>query len=296
MMQPSPPDISSLQPNRRDNDPCSSYPNRWQLSAARANTTARKHADGRRVLVQLLGPAAALRARTDLAAQRDDRAPQTSRCHHPRALYRRILDRLSKRIPCMACQPTQPAHGRAAQPGSPDRLRGSTRNGRAHGNLRQDQTDNPALAHGATDPGLRHQWSMGGLHPRTPTGAEHQREHRKDQLDPRRSKVLQHRTRDTPARLRLKPPLTRNDCPMSQGSNAGVKRNRRPTGTKSVERKIHLDPATAAAIAAASKASGQMSFSLYLERLISQLEAELGALPVLSPTLDGTEVITKRAA
>jgi len=39
-----------------------------------------------------------------------------------------------------------------------------------------------------------------------------------------------------------------------------------------------------------------MSFSLYLERLISQLEAELGALPVLSPTLDGTEVITKRAA
>jgi hypothetical protein len=83
---------------------------------------------------------------------------------------------------------------------------------------------------------------------------------------------------------------------MIQGSNAGVKRKRRPTGTKSVERKIHLDPATAAAVAAASKASGQMSFSLYLERLIGQLEAELGALPVLSPTLDGTEVIKKRAA
>ncbi|HWU45754.1 hypothetical protein ACFVWR_14265 [Leifsonia sp. NPDC058292] len=43
-------------------------------------------------------------------------------------------------------------------------------------------------------------------------------------------------------------------------------------------------------------ASGSLSLSLYLERLVSQLEAERGGLPVLSPTLDGTEVTTTTAA
>jgi len=83
---------------------------------------------------------------------------------------------------------------------------------------------------------------------------------------------------------------------MTQGSNAGIKRNRRPAGTKSIERKIHLDPETVAALTEACQASGKLSMSLYLERLVTQLTADLGALPVLSPTLDGTEVHTKRAA
>ncbi len=91
-------------------------------------------------------------------------------------------------------------------------------------------------------------------------------------------------------------PLNRNTGAMTKGSNAGVKRNRRPTGIKPVERKIRLDPDTAAALAAACEASGQLSMSLYLERLIGQLSTDLGALPVLSPTLDGTEVHTTRAA
>jgi hypothetical protein len=101
--------------------------------------------------------------------------------------------------------------------------------------------------------------------------------------------------RDTPRRLPLTPPLTRNTWPMTQGSNAGIKRNRRPAGIKSVERKIHLDPDTAAALAEACQASGQLSMSLYLERLVSQLKADLGGLPVLSPAIDGTEVHTKGA-
>ena len=82
---------------------------------------------------------------------------------------------------------------------------------------------------------------------------------------------------------------------MSQGSNAGIKRNRRPTGTKAVERKIFLAAETKAALDAACEASGRLSLSLYLERLISQLEAEHGSLPVLSPALDGTEA-THQAA
>jgi hypothetical protein len=177
-----------------------------------------------------------------------------------------------------------------------DQLRRPTRDGRTHVTLRQDKTDGQVLAHRQPDPRIHAQRAVGRLHPQTPPSTEQQLKCGEGQLTFANQGAVGPKTRDTPARLRLKPPLNRNDCPMIQGSNAGVKRNRRPTGTKSVERKIHLDPATAAAIAAASKASGQMSFSLYLERLIGQLEAELGALPVLSPTLDSTEVITKRAA
>ena len=83
---------------------------------------------------------------------------------------------------------------------------------------------------------------------------------------------------------------------MSQGSNAGIKRNRRPLGDQTVLKKIRLAADTSAALEEACLASGQLSMSLYLERLLAQLEAERGGLPVLSPTLDHTEVSTQSAA
>jgi hypothetical protein len=101
---------------------------------------------------------------------------------------------------------------------------------------------------------------------------------------------------DTRARLALTPPLSRQTGAMTQANNAGIKRNRRPVGAKVVERKIVLDAETDARLKAAGMASGSLSLSLYLERLVGQLESELGALPVLSPTLDGTEVRHSAAA
>ena len=101
---------------------------------------------------------------------------------------------------------------------------------------------------------------------------------------------------DTPARLALTPPLTRETAPMTQANNAGIKRNRRPAGVKVVERKIVLTAETEARLKAAGMASGSLSISLYLERLVGQLEAERGSLPVLSPTLDGAEVRPTAAA
>jgi hypothetical protein len=95
--------------------------------------------------------------------------------------------------------------------------------------------------------------------------------------------------------LRLTPELIHQTDAMSN-SNAGVRRNRQPTGHKSVRKELFLGEATQAALDAARKASGNLSISLYLELLFSSLEAERGSLPVLSPTLDGTEVHTKRAA
>jgi hypothetical protein len=86
---------------------------------------------------------------------------------------------------------------------------------------------------------------------------------------------------DTRARLRLTPPLIRDDGRMTLASNAGIKRNRRPTGTQVVERKIVLAAETEAKLKAAGMASGSLSMSLYLERLVTQLESERGALPVL---------------
>lgn len=83
---------------------------------------------------------------------------------------------------------------------------------------------------------------------------------------------------------------------MTQANNAGIKRNRRPAGVKVVERKIVLTAETEARLKAAGMASGSLSLSLYLERLVGQLEAERGTLPVLSPTLDGSEVSSRAAA
>ncbi|TIH33803.1 hypothetical protein [Subtercola vilae] len=84
---------------------------------------------------------------------------------------------------------------------------------------------------------------------------------------------------------------------MTQAKNAGIKRNRRPAGAKVVERKIVLSAETAERLRAAGMASGSLSLSLYLELLVGQLEAERGALPVLSPTLDihSKEAVTKAA-
>lgn len=101
---------------------------------------------------------------------------------------------------------------------------------------------------------------------------------------------------DTRVSLTLRDPLSRNTGAMTQASNAGIKRNRRPAGVKVVERKVYLSAETEARLKAAGMASGSLSLSLYLERLVGQLESELGALPVLSPTLDGAEVQRPAAA
>lgn len=79
-------------------------------------------------------------------------------------------------------------------------------------------------------------------------------------------------------------------------SNAGIKRNRRPRGLPIKRAELRLTPETEAKLDEARMASGKLSLSLYLERLVAALEAEHGALPVLSPTLDGVEVETTTAA
>lgn len=83
---------------------------------------------------------------------------------------------------------------------------------------------------------------------------------------------------------------------MTTGNSAGIKRNRRPKGVKVVESKVWLEEATDRRLREAGLASGSLSLSLYLERLVSQLEAENGGLPVLSPTLGGVEVTATTAA
>jgi hypothetical protein len=95
---------------------------------------------------------------------------------------------------------------------------------------------------------------------------------------------------DTPASLPLCGHLTGNTGAMTPGSNAGIKRNRRPTGTKAIEKKIKLDAQLIAALDEARIASGNLSLSLYLERLAKSLTTDLGGLPVLSPTIDAPEV------
>jgi len=79
-------------------------------------------------------------------------------------------------------------------------------------------------------------------------------------------------------------------------SNAGIKRNRRARGLPVVRAEVRLLPETDAKLDAARRASGQLSLSLYLERLVAALEAEHGSLPVLSPTLDDLQEVTTTAA
>ena len=68
---------------------------------------------------------------------------------------------------------------------------------------------------------------------------------------------------------------------MTSGKNAGIKRNRRPTGTKTVAKKINIAPETQDLLDQARIASGNLSLSLYLELLTRQIEHEFGSLPVL---------------
>ncbi|MBF4625803.1 hypothetical protein [Clavibacter sp. VKM Ac-2872] len=75
-------------------------------------------------------------------------------------------------------------------------------------------------------------------------------------------------------------------------NHAGTRRNRRPTGEIAVSRKIRLAPETEAAFQAAGEASGNLSMSLYLERLAAQLRTDLGALPVLFPATASEEADT----
>ena len=80
------------------------------------------------------------------------------------------------------------------------------------------------------------------------------------------------------------------------GTNAGIKRNRLPTGVKPVRSEVHLAPSTYEAFNDAARASGNLSFSLYLEHLAQAFEKERGSLPVLPRPLDGREVATTTAA
>ncbi len=73
---------------------------------------------------------------------------------------------------------------------------------------------------------------------------------------------------------------------MTQRSNAGIRRNRRPTGAKPVRGELRLAAETMAALDQARMASGSLSLSLYLERLTAELRTEHGTLPVFSPALD----------
>ena len=66
------------------------------------------------------------------------------------------------------------------------------------------------------------------------------------------------------------------------GSKAGVKRNRLPRGVDAARiRDVALHPDTGQDYRDAARASGNLSVSLYLERLHAQLIAERGALPIL---------------
>lgn len=64
-------------------------------------------------------------------------------------------------------------------------------------------------------------------------------------------------------------------------TNAGLKRNRLPAGVKARGREVVLAEETADAYDRAARESGALSFSLYLEQLRKQFEAEQGSLPIV---------------
>lgn len=82
-----------------------------------------------------------------------------------------------------------------------------------------------------------------------------------------------------------KPPVNTTLVRMT-GSNAGVKRNRLPRGVNAARPDIALHPDTGQDYLDAARASGNLSVSLYLERLRAQLVAEYGALPILDDSLE----------
>jgi hypothetical protein len=77
---------------------------------------------------------------------------------------------------------------------------------------------------------------------------------------------------------------------MTQLNNAGIRRNRRKAGEVTIPKRIFLTPETQAAFDEARIASGSLSYSLYLERLVTYLASAQGALPVLSKEVDLVEV------
>lgn len=91
------------------------------------------------------------------------------------------------------------------------------------------------------------------------------------------------------ASMHLIPALSRNTEAMP-GSNAGIKRNRRPTGTKPFRIDARISAEAYEALDAARQASGNLSMGLYLEQLTAALRQQDGKLPVLSPTLEHLEV------
>jgi hypothetical protein len=87
--------------------------------------------------------------------------------------------------------------------------------------------------------------------------------------------------RHTEATSQNRPRVNTRLVPMT-GSNAGVKRNRLPRGVDAARiRDVALHPDTGQDYHDAARASGNLSISLYLERLHAQLIAERGALPIL---------------
>lgn len=66
------------------------------------------------------------------------------------------------------------------------------------------------------------------------------------------------------------------------GVNAGSRRNRLPTGLLAVEEKVRVSPRLAVALGDAARTSGNLSLSLYLERLLNQmLNEHNGSLPLM---------------
>ena len=83
--------------------------------------------------------------------------------------------------------------------------------------------------------------------------------------------------------------LIAHTCLMPQDRNAGIKRNRRPTGTKAVRTVAFISDETYHELEKARMESGGLSIGLYLELLTAALKQEHGSLPVLSPTLNDSE-------
>ncbi|ROR76145.1 hypothetical protein SAMN06295974_3707 [Plantibacter flavus] len=79
-------------------------------------------------------------------------------------------------------------------------------------------------------------------------------------------------------------------------SNAGIKRNRLAAGVKASRPDIRLDPTTYEAFREAALASGNLSFSLYLERLADELRKQNGSLPIFTIDTSSTEVASTAAA
>jgi hypothetical protein len=97
-------------------------------------------------------------------------------------------------------------------------------------------------------------------------------------------------TANTPARLQLTGPVSRHTRHMTQGSSAGIKRNR--GRERRIETKSYFSPQFLAALDEARLQSGGLSRALYLERYFSAL----GSMPVLSPALGDAEVTATTAA